>query len=146
MDQPPRAWISSAVDFAFASESRPLSVVSLIPPSSSSTSLRDNKPIWNAAQLYDQRLGSVPRVDTPPPTPPDKGLRHPVVRIVNVVPTPAASDESVENSTDVGISYSELPFAQANGIAKQSWSDESHRITLMKKPRWKFWKTRSVTD
>ncbi|EGO29619.1 hypothetical protein SERLADRAFT_445399, partial [Serpula lacrymans var. lacrymans S7.9] len=96
MDQPQRAWISSAMDFAFtSSDSRPLSATSLTQPSptfSGRERKRDSGVNWNPAQVYDDR--SILRVATPLPTSPEKVHRHSVVRISNGLPTPPNSDES----------------------------------------------------
>jgi hypothetical protein len=108
----PRAWISSAADFAFAPEtgmgpaSFPLPPTPLSPTSSLRVRerRRDSDVAWNPGKIYDSYSSfNGPQGLAKPPRVPPKAKRRPVPKIFTEIPTPLSSSEDSALESEHGV-------------------------------------------
>ncbi|KIJ61843.1 hypothetical protein HYDPIDRAFT_158779 [Hydnomerulius pinastri MD-312] len=136
----PRAWISSAVDFAFTPEfdSGTGSTTSLAPPTPSSpaSSLnirerrRDSGISWSPMQIYDDGSSfNSSHGSTQPPAVPEKVKHRPVPRAVTDIPSPPSSSEESGLGSDYGRGTTVIATVDEKGV-------------VGKRLRWRFWSSR----
>ncbi|KAF8842440.1 hypothetical protein BDN67DRAFT_1067731 [Paxillus ammoniavirescens] len=144
----PRAWISSAADFAFAPETgmEPTSPPLLPIPLSPSSSLRvrecqrDSDVAWNPGQIYDSYSSfNGPQGLAKPPRVPPKVKRRPVPRKFTEIRTPSSSSEDSALESEHGV---EPTITTAMSRSRMMGKDKG--VVAGKRLWWRF-ANRAVT-